>query len=89
LSVNTDCIVYLLAHIHIDASIRANYIQNPLEITKIRLQMQGETYTLAKAAGKVPLPKQQSAIEIVRGLGVVGLYRGAAACFLRDIPFSG
>eukprot|EP00953_Heterococcus_sp_UTEX-ZZ885_P028786 15344-Heterococcus_DN1.PRE.1 len=62
---------------------------NPLEITKIRLQMQGETYTLAKAAGKVPLPKQQSAIEIVRGLGVVGLYRGAAACFLRDIPFSG
>eukprot|EP00953_Heterococcus_sp_UTEX-ZZ885_P035600 18367-Heterococcus_DN1.PRE.6 len=61
---------------------------NPLEITKIRLQMQGETYTLAKAAGKVPLPKQQSAIEIVRGLGVVGLYRGAAACFLRDIPFS-
>ena len=64
------------------------YEQNPLEITKIRLQMQGETATLARAAGK-PIPVQQSALEIVRGLGIPGLYKGASACFLRDIPFSG
>eukprot|EP00611_Tribonema_gayanum_P006405 TRINITY_DN156_c0_g1_i2.p1 TRINITY_DN156_c0_g1~~TRINITY_DN156_c0_g1_i2.p1 ORF type:complete len:863 (-),score=317.71 TRINITY_DN156_c0_g1_i2:471-3059(-) len=63
-------------------------ITNPLEITKIRLQMQGETATLMRAAGK-PLARQFSAIEIVRELGPIGLYRGASACFLRDVPFSG
>ncbi|KAG5190897.1 hypothetical protein JKP88DRAFT_297327 [Tribonema minus] len=62
--------------------------QNPLEITKIRLQMQGETATLMRAAGK-PLARQFSAIEIVRELGPIGLYKGASACFLRDVPFSG
>jgi solute carrier family 25 (mitochondrial aspartate/glutamate transporter), member 12/13 len=50
---------------------------------KIRLQVQGE---LAKAG--VESAKRQSAIDIIRGLGAVGLYRGATACLLRDIPFS-
>lgn len=54
---------------------------NPLEIVKIRLQMQGET---AKAGGAPP----KGAIHIVRQLGVLGLYKGASACLLRDIPFS-
>jgi len=54
---------------------------NPLEIVKIRLQVQGET---AKAEGNVP----KGAIHIVRQLGLLGLYRGASACLLRDIPFS-
>eukprot|EP01102_Stenamoeba_stenopodia_P017131 TRINITY_DN609_c0_g4_i1.p1 TRINITY_DN609_c0_g4~~TRINITY_DN609_c0_g4_i1.p1 ORF type:complete len:727 (-),score=223.16 TRINITY_DN609_c0_g4_i1:188-2368(-) len=49
---------------------------NPLEIVKIRLQVAGEV-------GARP-----SAINIVRQLGFVGLYKGASACFLRDIPFS-
>lgn len=54
---------------------------NPLEIVKIRLQMQGEA---AKLEGAVP----KGAVHIVRQLGLVGLYKGASACLLRDIPFS-
>lgn len=57
---------------------------NPLEIVKIRLQVQGE---MAKA-GVAGAPKK-SAVAIVRSLGLLGLYKGAAACLLRDIPFSG
>jgi solute carrier family 25 aspartate/glutamate transporter 12/13 len=48
---------------------------------KIRLQIQGET---AKAEGVVA----KGAVNIVRQLGIVGLYKGASACLLRDIPFS-
>ncbi|KAJ3091857.1 mitochondrial aspartate-glutamate transporter agc1, partial [Physocladia obscura] len=55
---------------------------NPLEIVKIRLQVQGE------AAKKTGMPRK-SAMQIVRSLGLLGLYKGAAACLLRDIPFSG
>ncbi|KAG6842460.1 hypothetical protein C0991_007590 [Blastosporella zonata] len=54
---------------------------NPLEIVKIRLQVQGEA---AKVEGAVP----KGAIHIIRQLGVLGLYKGASACLLRDIPFS-
>ena len=49
--------------------------------SKIRLQVQGEA---AKAEGAVP----RGAVHIVRQLGLVGLYKGASACLLRDIPFS-
>jgi solute carrier family 25 (mitochondrial aspartate/glutamate transporter), member 12/13 len=63
-------------------------LQNPLEIVKIRLQMQGEAATVARAAGRAVAP-QLSTLHIVRELGLIGLYRGASACFLRDIPFSG
>ncbi|TCD64075.1 mitochondrial aspartate-glutamate transporter agc1 [Steccherinum ochraceum] len=54
---------------------------NPLEIVKIRLQMQGEAAKLEGAAPK-------GAVHIVRQLGLFGLYKGASACLLRDIPFS-
>ncbi|KAF5388492.1 hypothetical protein D9757_004726 [Collybiopsis confluens] len=43
--------------------------------------VQGEA---AKAEGAVP----RGAIHIIRQLGLLGLYRGASACLLRDIPFS-
>ena len=43
--------------------------------------MQGEA---AKAEGAVP----RGAIHIIRQLGLLGLYKGASACLLRDIPFS-
>ncbi|KAI1847200.1 hypothetical protein JX265_011875 [Neoarthrinium moseri] len=54
---------------------------NPLEIVKIRLQVQGE---VAKAAGA----ERRSAMWIVKNLGLTGLYKGASACLLRDVPFS-
>jgi len=54
---------------------------NPLEIVKIRLQVQGEA---AKAEGVKP----KGAVHIVKQLGLLGLYKGASACLLRDIPFS-
>lgn len=55
---------------------------NPLEIVKIRLQIQGEQ---AKNMADVP---RRSALWIVKHLGIVGLYKGVAACLLRDVPFS-
>ncbi|XP_076820244.1 electrogenic aspartate/glutamate antiporter SLC25A12, mitochondrial-like [Clavelina lepadiformis] len=51
---------------------------NPLEIVKIRLQVSGEI-----AGG----PKV-SAVGVIKELGFSGLYKGARACLLRDIPFS-
>lgn len=55
---------------------------SPLEIVKIRLQIQGE---VAKNVEGVP---RRSAYWIVKNLGLVGLYKGASACLLRDVPFS-
>ncbi|KAK3806371.1 MAG: mitochondrial carrier domain-containing protein [Benniella sp.] len=54
---------------------------NPLEIVKIRLQVAGE------AAKTLDAPRP-GAVTIVRTLGILGLYKGAGACLLRDIPFS-
>lgn len=51
---------------------------NPLEIVKIRLQVAGEIAGGAKVR----------AWNVVKDLGLLGLYKGARACFLRDIPFS-
>ncbi|KAH8167551.1 hypothetical protein CIB48_g691 [Xylaria polymorpha] len=55
---------------------------NPLEIVKIRLQVQGEMVKTNEGAPK------RSAMWIVRNLGLKGLYKGASACLLRDVPFS-
>ncbi|XP_073982916.1 calcium-binding mitochondrial carrier protein aralar1 isoform X2 [Rhodnius prolixus] len=51
---------------------------NPLEIVKIRLQVAGEIATGRKVR----------ALSVLKDLGLFGLYKGARACFLRDIPFS-
>lgn len=51
---------------------------NPLEIVKIRLQVAGEVRGGAKV----------NVFSVLRDLGFLGLYKGATACFLRDIPFS-
>lgn len=56
---------------------------NPLEIVKIRLQVQGEA--ALKHLEKGP---RMGAIDICKELGPAGLYKGSSACFLRDIPFS-
>jgi len=50
---------------------------------KIRLQVQGELTKKADAA----VPKR-TAVWIVKNLGLMGLYKGASACLLRDVPFS-
>ncbi|KAI1180786.1 mitochondrial carrier domain-containing protein [Nemania sp. FL0916] len=55
---------------------------NPLEIVKIRLQVQGEMVKATEGAQK------RSAMWIVKNLGLQGLYKGASACLLRDVPFS-
>ena len=52
---------------------------NPLEIVKIRLQVAGEIAGGSKV----------SALSVVKELGLFGLYKGARACLLRDVPFSG
>ena len=58
---------------------------NPLEIVKIRMQLQGEL-AMTKPGGAAV--NSQSAMAIVRELGFTGLYKGASACFMRDVPFS-
>lgn len=63
---------------------------NPLEIVKIRLQMQGNNTKVVNAGGpsnEIPL-KRLTAGKIVKQLGIKGLYKGASACLLRDVPFS-
>ncbi|KAI8365570.1 mitochondrial carrier domain-containing protein [Blakeslea trispora] len=58
---------------------------NPLEIVKIRLQIQGEQLKNLSPGEGAP---RRSAIWIVKHLGIVGLYKGVSACLLRDVPFS-
>ncbi|EGV65872.1 mitochondrial aspartate-glutamate transporter agc1 [Yamadazyma tenuis] len=60
---------------------------NPLEIVKIRLQMQGGQRNKVLKPGEIP-HKQLTAGQIIKQLGVKGLYKGASACLLRDVPFS-
>lgn len=62
-------------------------VTNPMEIAKIRLQMQGETKRVLLAKGITPL-SAPGFLGVMRGLGFPGVYRGASACLLRDIPFS-
>lgn len=52
---------------------------NPMEVVKIRLQVQGDGIS-ARA--------RPTAASIVRQLGLRGLYQGASACIGRDVPFS-
>lgn len=61
-------------------------VTNPLEITKIRMQLHGETARLFKENG-FRSPKAMTFSEVAADLGLSGLYKGAQACLLRDIPF--
>jgi len=66
-------------------------VTNPLEVVKIRMQMQGETAKAFQDKG-FRVPKglglhYMSFTEIIRECGMTGLYKGAAACLMRDIPF--
>jgi len=55
-------------------------VTNPYEIVKVRLQ----TQSLNLAEGHA----RKGALTILKELGPSGLYRGSAACLLRDVPFS-
>merc|ERR1712065_9983 len=52
---------------------------NPMEIVKIRMQVQG---TLP---ADVP---RKTTMEVVKELGIRGLYKGSAVTLMRDVPFS-
>lgn len=51
---------------------------NPMEITKIRLQMQA----------LMPVQERQTLLQLVRSLGLRGMYSGSLATLCRDVPFS-
>lgn len=40
---------------------------------------------LAKVEGAAASPR--GAMHVIRSLGLLGLYKGASACMLRDVPF--
>ena len=61
-------------------------VTNPFEIIKIRLQLQGETARILKSKG-LPVPRPMSFSRVAADLGTSGLFKGAAACLLRDVPF--
>ncbi|KAA0199770.1 Solute carrier family 25 (Mitochondrial carrier Aralar) member 12 [Fasciolopsis buskii] len=77
---STDGGIHLAAEILAGSCAGASQVvfTNPLEIVKIRLQV----------AGEIASTQRTSAISVIRELGLLGLYKGARACFLRDIPFS-
>jgi solute carrier family 25 aspartate/glutamate transporter 12/13 len=52
-------------------------ITNPYEIVKVRLQTQ------TVLAGH----QRKTAFSIMQELGPAGMYKGASACLLRDVPF--
>lgn len=49
-----------------------------MEIVKIRMQMQA----------LLPAAERQGTIDVIKGLGLKGLYQGTAATLSRDVPFS-
>jgi hypothetical protein len=53
---------------------------NPMEITKIQLQLASSRIDSAS--------KPQGALQVVQKLGMKGLYKGTFATFARDVPFS-
>jgi len=51
---------------------------NPMEITKIRMQMQAV----------LPVAERQTTVQVIGAMGIRGLYSGTLATLSRDIPFS-
>lgn len=77
-----DGITPLPLHYEMLAGAGAGFVQciatNPMEITKIRLQMQST----------LPPEQRVGTMGVVKQLGLRGMYQGSQATILRDVPFS-
>ena len=62
-------------------------VTNPLEIVKIRLQLQPHTIPVTHTQPHGNF-ETLGALDITKKLGIRGLYKGSRACLMRDIPFS-
>lgn len=56
-------------------------VTTPMEITKLRMQLMKKEVAAGKPAQTLP--------QIVRSLGIRGLYTGNCATLIRDIPYNG
>jgi solute carrier family 25 aspartate/glutamate transporter 12/13 len=69
-------------HYEMLAGAGAGFVQciatNPMEITKIRLQMQS----------MLPPDQRMGTMDVVKSLGLRGMYQGSEATLVRDVPFS-
>jgi len=54
---------------------------NPMEITKIQLQLQGSRSSVTGAT-------KLSGWDVAKQLGIKGVYKGTTATLARDVPFS-
>eukprot|EP00977_Amphora_coffeiformis_P012790 scaffold3234_cov166-Amphora_coffeaeformis.AAC.5 len=61
-------------------------VTNPMELTKIRMQMHGETSRILAERGWATT-QPRTFVEVVKDLGFPGIYRAAQPCLLRDIFF--
>lgn len=88
-----DCEITLVGEIIAGtvAGISQCVITNPLEIVKIRLQTAGEVLqqrTVIETKAPLPPPPKPSAFQVIKELGIKGLYQGYRACMLRDVTFN-
>lgn len=72
-----------ISHFHeILAGAGAGFCQciatNPMEITKIRMQIQAQ----------LPAEQRTGLGQVVKELGIKGLYKGSTITLLRDVPYS-
>ena len=59
---------------------------NPVELVKIRMQLQSEVIMDGKH--RLVVSPLKSFLEVVKDIGFSGFFRGASACLIRDVPFS-
>ena len=68
----------------------ASWLTSPLDMAKLRLQVQRQAASQATTAAAAPLEKQQTMVQILRHVmqkeGVKGLFRGAGARVLHFAP---
>ena len=60
---------------------------NPMEIVKIRMQINKRAASEVRFSGDFRCPNI-GLMQVLRELGIAGLYKGTSSTLLRDIPFS-